>query len=156
MNEISIQIGSSSVYFLLHSQHLLVYSYLLVELSVVSLNSISQFILSPKSCNSAWIFCQSKWDAKGSYATVRPNIVNNSVPPKGASSWCVFIFPMVKLWRARTDVTLWTMPGLSAPLTLNIPETLVCKFCIYRFVEYMKKRFAFRGKWWNLVHHYQH
>mmetsp|Transcript_56133 Transcript_56133/g.119357 ORF Transcript_56133/g.119357 Transcript_56133/m.119357 type:complete len:223 (+) Transcript_56133:256-924(+) len=78
-------------------------------------------MLSPISCNSALIFDQSKFDVNGSYATTLPSIVNNSVPPKGASSWLVFILPIVRLLRARTEVSLCTMPGLSAPLNLNFP-----------------------------------
>lgn len=50
-------------------------------------------------------------------------LVNNSVPPWGATSWLVFILPIVRLLRARTEVSLCTSPGLSAPLNLNCPAT---------------------------------
>lgn len=90
--------------------------------SETGLKSTSQFSPSPSSATSAWIFLQSKLDGSGSYATALPFILNNRVPPNGASSCVVLIVSMFKLYLAKQLVSLWTMPGLSAPLSLKTPE----------------------------------
>ena len=89
-----------------------------------SVNWISQFKSSPNCSSSALTLSTSNPAATGWYALAIPIIRNRVVPPYGAISSIVCIFSMLKPCFAKIDVTLWTMPTLSAPSRVNFPLSM--------------------------------
>ena len=92
------------------------------DISSEGLSSMSQFRLSPRADNSSCTLIMLKDFGNGLDTVATPSILKSFVPPKGASSEVVSSDSMLRRFFDKTDVTLYTIPGLSAPESLNWPD----------------------------------